>query len=93
MKVISERNIFPEGNYKNYSKEVLILQLENIKISKKFFSELTCRIITNINWINKLSGLDAEKELEICTALTHPYFVQLIDVISGCNALHMVILF
>jgi len=28
--------------------------------------------------------------VEICTALTHPHFVQLVDVISGCNALHMV---
>jgi hypothetical protein len=28
--------------------------------------------------------------VEICTALTHSFFVQLNDVISGNNALHMV---
>ncbi|KAL3084924.1 hypothetical protein niasHT_035812 [Heterodera trifolii] len=40
--------------------------------------------------ISGLSQEDAEKEVEICASLKHPYFVQLNDVISGTNALHMV---
>ncbi|KAI6205715.1 hypothetical protein M3Y94_00823800 [Aphelenchoides besseyi] len=39
------------------------------------------------------SGLTAEaveKEVEICATLKHPHFVQLRDVISGNNALHMI---
>lgn len=40
--------------------------------------------------VSGLSQEDAEKEVEICTALTHSFFVQLNDVISGNNALHMV---
>ncbi|KAI3420854.1 hypothetical protein GPALN_014473 [Globodera pallida] len=40
--------------------------------------------------VSGLSQEDAEKEVEICASLKHAYFVQLNDVISGNNALHMV---